>query len=350
MNASERLASDKAAGIVTMPKLAMLTPLFAALAYPFLLKAFHGSIGQPSESPSVIDLALAALCLSGAMATPVFALVWARRSSSAANTSRFELRARRLAYLAMAAPPLFVLTGVARGLLGRPLTDETVWIGFWSIAAAAAFFGSANAHTTVPTPVVRWRVAHGISAAFATCFVLFHLANHLLAWWGADVHEATMQLGRVVYRSGFIEPVLIALLLFQITSGLRLAWRWSAQQADWYRAFQIGSGVYLAAFVITHLNSALVSARWVRGTETDWAWASGAPEGLIYDSWNIRLLPHYAFGVFFVLSHLASGLRQLLIAHDVDAAIANRVWAAGLIASACGSAAIIAALIGARIQ
>jgi hypothetical protein len=146
-----------------------------------------------------------------------------------------------------------------------------------------------------------------------------------------------------------VEPVLIALLLFQIASGLGLAWRWSAQPADWYRAFQIGSGVYLAAFVITHLNSALVSARWVRGSETDWAWASGAPEGLIYDSWNIRLLPHYAFGVFFVLSHLASGLRQILIAHGVDVVIANRIWVAGLIASALGSAAIIAALIGARI-
>jgi hypothetical protein len=349
MNVSVRLASDKTADIATTRKLAMLIPLLAAIAYPFLLKEFHRGIGQPGESSSVIGLGFAALCLFGAMVMPIFALVWTHRLSRADHTSPFELRARRLAYLAMAAPPLFVFTGVARGLLGRPLTDQTVWIGFWLIAAASAFLGGGSAHTAVPRPVARWRVAHGVSAALITCFVLFHLTNHLLAWFGPEVHEAVMHIGRGVYRSGFIEPVLIALLLFQIASGLGLAWRWSAQPADWYRAFQIGSGVYLAAFVITHLNSALVSARWVRGSETDWAWASGAPEGLIYDSWNIRLLPHYVFGVFFVLSHLASGLRQILIAHGVGAMIANRIWVAGLIASALGSAAIIAALIGARI-
>jgi hypothetical protein len=349
MNASVQLASNETIGIATMRKPTMLLPLALAFAYPFLLKGFHHGIGQPGDASSAVGLGFAALCLLGATAMPVFAVVWARRLSGPGCTSLFELRARRLAYLAMAAPPLFVFTGVARGLLGRPLSDATVWIGFWLIAAAAAFVGSDSAHTMVPRPVARWRVAHGISAALIACFVLFHLTNHLLAWWGPAVHEAVMHIGRGVYRSAFVEPVLIALLLFQITSGLRLAWRWSAQPADWYRAFQIGSGVYLAAFVITHLNSALVSARWVRGSETDWAWASGAPEGLIYDSWNIRLLPHYAFGVFFVLSHLASGLRQILIVHRVDARIANRLWVAGLIASALGSVAIIAGVIGARV-
>lgn len=347
MNVAVRSASYRT-GIATTRKLAMLIPLLAACAYPFLLDGFHRSIGQPDASSSVIGLSLAALCLFGAMVMPMLALVWARRLSETEPTSPFELHARRLAYLAIAAPPLFVFTGVARGLLGRPLSDETVWIAFWSIAAASAFLGSASVQKMPLTRAVRWRVAHGISAALIMCFVLFHLTNHLLAWRGPEIHEAFMHIGRAVYRSSFIEPVLVALLLFQVASGLRLAWRWNAQPADWYRAFQVGSGVYLAAFVITHLNSALVSARWVRGSETDWAWASGAPEGLIYDSWNIRLLPHYALGVFFVLSHLASGLRQVLIAHGVETAIANRIWLAGLIASALCSAAIIAALIGAR--
>jgi hypothetical protein len=348
MNVAVRLAWSRSS-ITSIRKLAMLMPVLAACAYPSLLEVFHRSIGPPDTSSLVIGSSIAALCLFAATAMPMFALVWARRLSKAAPTLGFELRARRLAYLAIAAPPLFVFTGVARGLLGRPLSDETVWISFWLIAAASAFIGNASVQTVAPTPVIRWRVAHGISAVLIVCFILFHLTNHMLAWWGPDAHKAFMHIGRSVYRSGFIEPVLVALLLFQVASGVRLAWCWSAQPADWYRAFQIGSGVYLAAFVITHLNSALVSARWVRGSETDWAWASGAPEGLIYDSWNIRLLPHYAFGVFFVLSHLASGLRQVLIAHAVDAAIANRIWLAGLIASALCSVAIMAALIGARI-
>ncbi|MCC8956157.1 hypothetical protein H8B02_22820 [Bradyrhizobium sp. Pear77] len=96
--------------------------------------------------------------------------------------------------------------------------------------------------------------------------------------------------------------------------------------------FQIGSGIYLAAFIVTHLNSALVSARAVHHIDTNWAWASGAPVGLIHDAGSIRPVPHYALGVFFVLAHLASGLRGVLIAHGVTTTIANRIWATGLVA------------------
>jgi hypothetical protein len=63
----------------------------------------------------------------------------------------------------------------------------------------------------------------------------------------------------------------------------------------------------------------------------------------------IRLLPHYALGVFFVLSHLASGLRVVLIAHGVDRRAANRIWGTGVAISAVISAAIIAGMCGVRI-
>ena len=114
-------------------------------------------------------------------------------------------------------------------------------------------------------------------------------------------------------------------------------------------AVQVGSGVYLAAFILTHLNSALVSARMVHGIETDWAWASGAPTGLILDAWNIRLLPHYAFGAFFVLAHLTTGLRHVLIGHGMDEAVANRIWWAGLAGSVAAAATIVGALVGVRL-
>jgi hypothetical protein len=97
------------------------------------------------------------------------------------------------------------------------------------------------------------------------------------------------------------------------------------------------------------LNSALVSARVVHHIETNWAWASGAPTGLIHDAWSIRLVPHYALGVFFVLAHLSSGLRGVLIAHGGGVTFVNRIWAEGLVASALVSAAIMSGLCGARI-
>jgi hypothetical protein len=60
-------------------------------------------------------------------------------------------------------------------------------------------------------------------------------------------------------------------------------------------------------------------------------------------------LPHYALGVFFVLGHLASGLRIVMMAHGVGSTIANRVWVAGLTAGVAISTAIICALCGLRI-
>jgi len=138
-------------------------------------------------------------------------------------------------------------------------------------------------------------------------------------------------------------------MLFQVISGARLAWRWSGAPVDAYRVFQIGSGIYLAAFIVTHLNSALVSARAVHKIDTGWAWASGAPAGLIHDAWNIRLVPHYAFGVFFILAHLGSGLRGVVIAHGMTVTVANRVWIVGLVVSGLVSAAIMSGLCGVRI-
>src|SRR4029077_21218926 len=99
-----------------------------------------------------------------------------------------------------------------------------------------------------------WRVAHGISAALIACFVLFHLFNHLTGLIGPDTHAAVMKAGRTVYRASFVEPVLVTLLFFQIASGLLLFWRWSALKADLFRAFQIGSGLYLAMFLLAHMN------------------------------------------------------------------------------------------------
>jgi hypothetical protein len=158
-----------------------------------------------------------------------------------------------------------------------------------------------------------------------------------------------MKVGRTVYRAAPVEPVLVMLLLFQVASGLRLAWRWSGLGNDVYRIFQIGSGAYLSAFILAHMNSAFISARAVHKIETDWSWASGAPAGLIHDAWNIRLLPHYALGVFFVIGHLSSGLRVVMLAHGVRRAVADRVWAAGLTAGAVISAAIVCALCGLRV-
>jgi hypothetical protein len=172
--------------------------------------------------------------------------------------------------------------------------------------------------------VGRWRIIHGMTAAVLCLYVAFHLANLI----GPDAHAAVMKTGRVVYRSRVGEPLLVAAMLFQIGTGLFRAWRWSAAPQGFHRTFQVASGAYLSLYILGHMNSVFIYARSFLGIPTDWNFAIGAPIGLIHDAWNIRLLNHYALGAFFVLSHLASGLRVVLIAHGVDRRAANWVFGA----------------------
>jgi CDP-diglyceride synthetase len=61
------------------------------------------------------------------------------------------------------------------------------------------------------------------------------------------------------------------------------------------------------------------------------------------------LVASYALGAFFVLSHLASGMRVVLIAHHLDQRKADRLWVAFLAMSAIVAAAIVAGMCGVRI-
>ena len=330
-------------------RLRWLGPAAAAMSYPFLLDEFHLGVSAPAGSLSTARIVGAALCLLAAMVVPIIGLASAYLLTNT-YPSLFELRARRLAYITIGVPPFFVLTGVAPGLLHLHVNDDLLWVAGWLVLCVYVLLGNESIpDLPAPRPVSRLRAAHGIAAALLVTFVMFHLSNHLLGLVGPDLHASAMRAGRGVYRSHLVEPVLVGLMLFQVMSGARLSWRWSGVPGDAYRVFQIGSGIYLAAFIVTHLNSALVSARAVHKIDTGWAWASGAPAGLIHDAWNIRLLPHYAFGVFFVLAHLGSGLRGVAIAHDMTVTVANRLWIAGLVVSGLISVAIMSGLCGVRI-
>jgi hypothetical protein len=322
----------------------------AAIAYPFILQGFHAAISGTFGLNKGANVAPAALLLLAAFLAPGLGLALALRSSRLARPSQFQLRARQLALLSVAAPPLFVFVAFFLSILHHPLSETSAWFIVWSAAALWAWTAPADEQVLESSPpAAKLRIAHGAVAAIVATYVAFHLTNHLFGLIGPQAHATVMKLGRTVYRAPTIEPVLVGLLLLQVAGGGWLAWRWSALRIDRYRIFQVASGVYLWFFILTHMNSALVSARLIHGTVTDWAWASGAPTGLINDPWNIRLLPHYALGVFFVLSHLASGLRGVLLAHGARPTTVNRAWTGGLVAAGLMSVGIIAALCGLRV-
>ena len=325
------------AGTLAGPAFALL-PALAALAYPFWLQAAHAIPGH------------AALLLLGAFTMPAVAHACWWRLARRPTCSGFERRARLLALLACATPPLFVFIAFALRQLGQPVPELLAWSIAWAIAAAWTVGGDPAARVrTGPKVPATARVTHGLLAALLLAFLAFHLANHLAGLLGPETHAALMREGRKVYRKPAVEAALVLLLVLQIAVGASLAWRWSARPLDGYRSLQVATGVYLGFFVLVHMTSALVSARLLNGIDTDWAWASNAPVGLLKDAWSIRLLPHYAFGVFCALGHLACGLRTVLLGHGVQPGVANRAWFAALALAASVAALIVAALCGLRV-
>jgi hypothetical protein len=320
-----------------------LVPAFAVIVYPWLLQAFHLAIVAERR-------ALAAILMALAFAVPLIAGLFAYRSARVVGQTIHQVRMRRLAYFGVAAPTLFVFLGVLQGLAHSPVPDQAVWILGWTILAIWAWSGSTGQLHHQPVGVLsKWRVVHGILGAVILTYVLFHIGNHLFGLESPAAHAAVMKAGRRVYRAPLIEPILVTLLILQILTGFRLAWRWSALPADWRRVFQVASGFYLSVFILGHMNSVFIYARTVRKIDTGWDFATGAPTGLIHDAWNIRLVPHYSLGVFFVLAHLASGLRVVLLAHGFDRRWVDPAWSVGVVASIAISAAIIAGMCGARI-
>ncbi|MGE5524092.1 MAG: hypothetical protein ACM3SS_10260 [Rhodospirillaceae bacterium] len=317
-----------------------LVPAASALCYPFLLKAFHTLVSTQAVTPSPLVIAGAALILAVAFGVPFLGLALACRPTA-------NLGARRLAYASVASPTLYVFLGVVQALVHSPIPDEIVWVVIW--LATAIWSQSARNLVAATAPAVgRWRIVHGLTAAVLCLYVLFHLGNHLFGLIGPEAHAAVMKSGRAVYRAVAVEPLLVGAMLFQIATGLYLAWRWSAAAHDFHRTFQVASGAYLSLFILGHMNSVFIYARSFLGIPTDWNFAIGAPTGLIHDAWNIRLLPHYALGVFFVLSHIASGLRVVLSAHGVDRRNADRLWMTCVAMSIVVAAAIIAGMCGVR--
>src|SRR4051812_24839585 len=318
-----------------------LPPAGGAICLPFFLSAFHAVVGTQDVSPPPLAIAVASFILVAAFVVPFLGIALACRATS-------DPGSRRLAYASVVSPTLYVFLGVVQILIKSPIPDEVVWCAIW--LAIAIWSQSARAPVAAAVPAVgRWRVVHGVTAAVLSLYVVFHLTNHLFGLIGPDAHAAVMKIGRMGYRSALGEPLLVAAMLFQIGTGLFLAWRWSAAAQDFQRTYQVASGAYLSVYILGHMNSVFVYARSFLGIPTDWNFAIGAPTGLIHDAWNIRLLPHYALGAFFVLSHLASGLRLVLIAHDVDQRKADRLWGVCVGMSAIVAAAIIAGVCGVRI-
>ena len=333
-------------------QLPMLAPPLAALLYPFALKGFSASVTRIAENASsTLSWLSAAVCLALALAVPLIAMLAAMSLSEIGRPTSAQLRAKRTALVAVAAPTLFTFLGVVLSMLHNPVPDTWFWVAGWALALLLMSANDASvelASRPVPPPL---RVAHGASAlALVIIFLALHIANHLTFPAGEGTYDTVMKAFRHIYRTNLLEPLLVTLFLFQVGTGLFFVWRLTVAPSDRFRTFQIASGVYLAFYVLGHMNSVFIFARTYLGIDTGWGFATGAPAGLIKDPWNIRLVPHYWLGAFFVLAHLAAGTRTVMMAHGVSETFADRFAVGGAVVAGVIATVIMLGMCGMRVQ
>jgi hypothetical protein len=320
----------------------LLPPAFA-LFYPQAVGALYegGKLlhraGWPGHAVAWLATMLSVAMVYSVPATGIgVAYLLGRREGNSSS----ELLARRLAHLAVAAPSLFVLIGVVFSLAGSPKGDSVFWPILWLTVLAAGARGIARQDSEPPVSskpnLIPLRMAHGTSALLIVmAFLSWHLLNHASAAFSLEFNKAMMFALRKWYRSEFVQPVLVTLMLFQVVSGVILCWRATAFRSDLYQTLQTSTGAFLTAFIVSHLNAVFILARAVTKVDTTFLWASGAPVGLLSDAWNVRLIPHYSLGVWFLITHMGLGLRGVLLAHRVSPPAAGRVvW----VVSALGAA------------
>lgn len=315
-------------------------PSLAALAYPFLLQGYTAGVNAGHDWRAWMQLGLA-------FGVALVGLVASVRLAGPGHQDAKTVAARRLAWLSVAAAPLYTATGVLLTMAGDPVADTTVWLVFW-IAAPVLGLAAGKAQGAVASAIApRLRVAHGISAlAIVVLFLAMHLFSHLASLAGEAQQRHFMELFRRVYRATAVEPLIVLLFLFQVASGLQMVRILSTRPADAWRTLHSVTGVYLVFFILAHMNSVFIYARHYAQIPTDWGFATGAPAGLLHDPWNIRLVPHYALGVFSALAHLLLGARLVMLAHGIPASRVEPWIKAGIVAAAIAALAILAGMCG----
>ncbi|QUN32195.1 hypothetical protein KB879_39045 (plasmid) [Cupriavidus sp. KK10] len=324
-----------------------LAPAVLALGYPWYLARFYDAAAAHHTFAALTAFAVV-------LTVPISAFVsLCSLGRQPAPTARGVIL-QRLAHFTFASPPLFVIVGVFLYLMKISGADEKVWLGIWAAVLCAAMLALLTSPTVDKSARAARRLApvramHGVASATIILVFLFpHLGNHAIGIFGTDTHKAVMLVLRHLYRAGWLEPILIALFLFQIVSGLVLLLPKLGEKRDLLGTLQTASGAYLVIFIASHINAVFILARYF-GTDTDYAWATGLPNGLIADSWNVRLIPHYSLGVWLILSHIICGLRTVMLAHGVSMPRTNVICWTLIGAASLWAAVVVTGMVGVRI-
>jgi succinate dehydrogenase/fumarate reductase cytochrome b subunit len=299
-------------------------PLTGAIAYPGLLFLFSAAINWYRDSSgSFVAAVLATLIMALAVMIPVMSI---RSLGKLRNSTEPKAPAiRRVLHLTFAMFPLYTAINTLASLLGNWRWANYVWVIMLMAIGGMLYFSNARGNARTTDGIVRpWlRASHGSVALLLICgFFVWHFTSHITALWSIDLNSKILDLFRRWYRSGLVEPVLLAALGFMLVSGVYMVFQYTKIGGDHFRNLQTATGVYVALFVCAHLM-AVVSARQA-GIDTDWYYAvSNSGHVLGYPA---HLTPYYIFGVFVLLLHASLGLRIVLLSHGIAERGANRIF------------------------
>jgi hypothetical protein len=220
------------------------------------------------------------------------------------------------------------------------------WIIFWAALTGFVLLKPRPAPKVVGmSPALHRRLGafHGISAAvILLLFVLPHIVNHLVGFWSGAAHIELMKAVRYVYRDDIVQPLLLALFGFQIVSGTALLRRRLTIPNDFLGTLQTMCGAYIGVYFLAHMT-AVFAARY-NGTDTDWNWLTNKDTTMLVSLSNLRLIAHYWVGPIAIITHLACGLRMVLLQREASPALAGRLVPAFMMLGIVVSSVILIAL------
>jgi hypothetical protein len=335
-------------------RLLLAIPALCALAYPSLLSwlsaalvLVHGS--DAPNGPIVWASVIASLTLALAVMLVSFKFGLALGSPHIVRPEDFS--ARCVSLLAFATPSLYVGFENVGGVLSASSTVPAAWLIFWTLMAIIVLVGSSSSGAASAASAVGYRrlgVAHGVSAlAILLLFVGLHIGNHLAGFWSGAVHIAIMNVVRRVYRDDVVQPILLALIGFQILSGSMLVQRRMRMPNDMFGTVQTMCGAYIGVYFLAHMT-AVFAARHA-GLDTNWSWLTRPNDSLLASLFKLRLLAHYWVGPMAIIAHVACGLRWVLLQHDRSLATANRIACALIAVGVVASSVILFALLNVHI-
>ena len=201
-------------------------------------------------------------------------------------------------------PPFYNFVGNVLAQFNHAALRLPVWYSINAIVAASAFIPAQEESKIIPD---RFRRVHGYTAMLIVVFAVAHVFNHSLALISMDANGAVMRVLRLVYRERLIEIALVSAVVAQALTGLTMVWKSRFRRATSFRNLQIVSGLFMAAFFLSHLRGTF-SAR-LRLVDTTFGWATNAPAGLLAKPGSVGLLPYYVLAVAMLFVHLGCQAR-----------------------------------------